>query len=138
MLGGAQSCFYNYMNIIHQNSVTWVDKRKFSFFILLLNLKNHAHKFIKYIFFIAINHMLMWELACAINWENFLLRNIIYKFYQQLNRSHISWITSAFPLGIVIMSIIFSQIYYWIGTKLSLIISSFLLIISWLVILLPG
>lgn len=52
-------------------------------------------------------------------------------FYRQLNRSQISWIISAFPLGVVIVSLALYQCYYWIGTKLSMLAASFMILLSW-------
>lgn len=56
-----------------------------------------------------------------------------FSFYRnrQLNRTQISWIISAFPLGVVIVSLALYQCYYWIGTKLSMLAASFMILLSW-------
>ncbi|CRK89024.1 CLUMA_CG002519, isoform A [Clunio marinus] len=48
-------------------------------------------------------------------------------------RSQISWIISTFPLGVVIASFLVYKLYYYIGTKLSLLVASLLILLSWAV-----
>jgi hypothetical protein len=52
----------------------------------------------------------------------------------QFQQHQISWIISAFPFGVVIMSIILCKCYYAVGTKVSILSASLLINVSWLLI----
>ncbi|KAG5670319.1 hypothetical protein PVAND_000595 [Polypedilum vanderplanki] len=52
--------------------------------------------------------------------------------FNNLSRCQISWVVSAFPLGIVIISMGLSKIYYYIGPKLLLMLASMIIMISWI------
>lgn len=62
----------------------------------------------------------------------------LFIFHRQLNRSQISWIISAFPLGVVIVSLVLYQLYFWIGMKLSMLVASFMVLLSWGLMLADG
>lgn len=56
----------------------------------------------------------------------------------QFRQNQISWIISAFPFGVVIMSIILGKCYYVVGTKVSILAASLLINVSWVLIALFG
>lgn len=69
---------------------------------------------------------------CIVAWQWFFV-------YFQFNRSQISWIISGFPLGVVIISLLLlldrNKLYYLIGTKLSLLGASLLILVSWTLVM---
>lgn len=67
-------------------------------------------------------------------WPNDTITPLLLLFRQ----NQTSWIISAFPFGVVIMSIILCKCYYYVGTKLSILSASLFIIVSWILIAFCG
>lgn len=67
-------------------------------------------------------------------WPNDTITPLLLLFRQ----NQTSWIISAFPFGVVIMSIILCKCYYYVGTKLSILSASLFIMVSWILIAFCG